>query len=135
MRPPGPELMAQMAAAAGPGGMRMPPPEILAGMIPPEMAANMPGLKGMLPPEIANRMPMPELPGFLANRPPGPGMGDMKMQPPLEMMQTDQMPNGMNGTILDPEKEEKQKSIRLFQAVCKCIGGCLVRDFQGIRAE
>ena len=40
----------------------------------------------------------------------------MKMQPPLEMMQTDQMPNGMNGTILDPEKEEKQKSIRLFQA-------------------
>merc|ERR1712051_548481 len=88
---------------------------------------------GMLPPEIANRMPMPELPGFLANRPPG--MGDMKMQPPLEMMQTDQMPNGMNGTILDPEKEDKQKSIRLFQAVCKCIGGCLVRDFQGIRAE
>ena len=80
------------------------------------MAANMPGLKGMLPPEIANRMPMPELPGFLASRPPGPGMGDMKMQPPLEMMQTDQMPNGMNGTILDPEKEEKQKSIRLFQA-------------------
>ena len=48
--------------------------------------------------------------------PSGPGMGDMKMQPPLEMMQTDQMPNGMNGTILDPEKEEKQKSIRLFQA-------------------
>lgn len=139
MRMPPPEILAQMippelanrmAGSAGP-----PTAEMLAGMIPPEMAANMPGLKGMLPPEIANRMPMPELPGFLANRPPGPGMGDMKMQPPLEMMQTDQMPNGMNGTILDPEKEEKQKSIRLFQAVCKCIGGCLVRDFQGIRAE
>ena len=106
-----PELANRMAGSAGP-----PTAEMLAGMIPPEMAANMPGLKSMLPPEIANRMPMPELPGFLANRPPGPGMGDMKMQPTLEMMQTDQMPNGMNGTILDPEKEEKQKSIRLFQA-------------------
>ena len=75
MRMPPPEILAQMippelanrmAGSAGP-----PTAEMLAGMIPPEMAANMPGLKGMLPPEIANRMPMPELPGFLANRPPG----------------------------------------------------------------
>ena len=61
------ELANRMAGSAGP-----PTAEMLAGMIPPEMAANMPaGLKGMLPPEIANRMPMPELPGFLANRPLG----------------------------------------------------------------
>ena len=61
-----PELANRMAGSAGP-----PTAEMLAGMIPPEMAASMSGLKGILPPEIANRMPMPELPGFLANRPPG----------------------------------------------------------------
>merc|ERR1719273_597385 len=76
---------------------------------------------GMVPPMGPGMVP-----------PMGPGMGPPMPMPPLEMMQTDSLPNGI---VLDPEKEEKQKTIRLFQAVCKCIGGCLVRDFRGIRAE
>jgi len=125
----------------------MPPPEILAQMLPPELANRMQNPPpGMIPPELSNGIPGPNGPGFFVGppgpgiplgpgMPPGPGMGDMMMPPGiqgLQMMETDQL---SNGTALDPEKEEKQKTIRLFQAVCKCIGGCLVRDFQGIRAE
>jgi len=42
--------------------------------------------------------------------------------------------NGLTATD-HPLKKEKQKAIRLLQAVCKCIGGCLVRDFRGVRPE
>merc|ERR1719266_1770411 len=104
--------------------MRMPPPEVLARLQRPpgpEMMMRMPP-----PPELLARLPM--------SRPPGPEM--MMPMPPLPhemMMDLDSMPDMPNG--LSPLKEEKQKAIRLLQAVCKCIGGCLVRDFRGIRAE
>ena len=113
---------------------RMPPPEILAQMLPPELANRMQNPPpGMIPPELSNGIPGPNGPGFFVGppgpgiplgpgmvpgpgMPPGPGMGDMMMPPGiqgLQMMETDQL---SNGTALDPEKEEKQKTIRLFQA-------------------
>ena len=74
---------------------RIPPPEILARMIPPELASRMQGpmggpppqmLAGMIPPELANRMPSPGGPGFFV-RPPGPPW-DPKMGPRKEAKKT-----------------------------------------------
>ncbi len=135
--------------------MMMPTPEMMARMPlpPPEMMARMP----MLPPEMMARMRMPP-PEMMARMrmPPPEMMARMRMPPPEMMLPPGMgMPHGMpdpmmfdpashpmmemtsqtNGIILDPEKEEKQKAIRLFQAVCKCIGGCLERDIRGIRPE
>ena len=100
----------------------MPPPEVLVRMLPPELANRMPGPTadfftrhpgpGMMGPGMVGPGMVPPMgPGMVP--PMGPGMVPPMPMPPLEMMQTDSLPNG---TVLDPEKEEKQKTIRLFQA-------------------
>merc|ERR1711992_498064 len=126
MRMPRPPEMMMRMPMGGPG-MRMPPPAEMLRMLPPELMQRMPMGPGMGP---GMRMPPPA--EMLRMLPP-----EMLMRPPppevAKMMNFELPPEPMNG--VDPEKEEKKKAIRLLQAVCKCIGGCLVRDFVGIRAE
>jgi len=129
-RPPGPGMPplppGMIPAQMGPRGPmpRMLPPEV--------MAAFAQGMPRQITPEMLARMPLPP-PEVLA-RLPGvpPGLAPNAVQ----ALMASEAGVVSNGTApLDPEKEEKQKAIRLLQAVCKCITGCLVRDFRGIRAE
>ena len=153
MRMPPPEMMAQLRAMMPPpGGPRgPPPPEFLAqlrDMLPPPGGPGGPGMPppGMSPPPGPGGMPPPPpmemlMGGPPPRGPPPPGMM-MGMPPPggpefLAMMESMNgfTTNGETGAAADPEKEKRREAMRLMQTVCKCIEGCLLRDFKGPREE